>query len=125
MKLTPKMRDTITELPTDYLSVWAALPRGYEKAVSRPYLVSVTGLSDRKIRKIIADLVAMGLPVGSSTANPGGYYKIATEKDLEMARHMKGRAFQLLQRDKNLEKIGQVLFGLQPTLFDEIKENIS
>lgn len=126
MKLTQSMERILLLLNDEQKAVWDAIPEGYKNAVSRPYLVNRTGLNDRHIRSIVAELVSLGLPLGSSTnGSRGGYFKIATLQDLRMARHMKGRALKLLKRDRALEKVGVELFGVTPTLFDDVTEAVS
>lgn len=124
--MTKSMLMTVKCLPPEHRVVWDLIRWGSENAVSRPYLVEKTGMADRRIRAIIAELSRLGLPVGSSTkSRAGGYFKIATIADLEKDRHFKARALKQLQRDSTLEKIGAEMFGIKRSLFDEVKSAIS
>lgn len=65
--------------------IYDLLPEGAENAMSRRTLAAITGLSDRHIRDIIADLVADGRPVCSLQ---DGYFRATGHVHLYAYRHL-------------------------------------
>lgn len=65
----------------DYkLLILNALKAGITNSTPRSYLCDITGLSDRKIRDLIADLINDGNPILSNTSNGGYYYPDTIEE---------------------------------------------
>lgn len=64
------MEDTI-KLTKNQQLIFDLIPYGKEDAVSRNTLIDKTGLSDRKVRDLIAEIVELGYMVCSSTSQPG------------------------------------------------------
>lgn len=58
------------------------LKKGADNATRKEMLVTITGLNERTVRKIIADLRASGIPIISNT-NKGGYYLPATQEEAQ------------------------------------------
>ena len=67
-------KQKLTNLSGDAIRVYQHLRRGQKNTTSRSFLIQVTGLNDRRVRKAIADLRAEGYPVCSTTTEPGGYW---------------------------------------------------
>lgn len=65
----------------DYkLIILNTLRPGLHNATPRSELSGITGLSDRKIRDLIADLINEGNPILSNTSNGGYYYPDTIEE---------------------------------------------
>lgn len=65
----------------DYkLIILNTLRPGLQNATPRSELSELTGLSDRKIRDLIADLINEGNPILSNTSNGGYYYPDTIEE---------------------------------------------
>ena len=65
----------------DYkLIILNTLRPGLQNATPRSELSGITGLSDRKIRDLIADLINEGNPILSNTSNGGYYYPDTIEE---------------------------------------------
>ena len=62
------------------LLILNALKAGITNSTPRSYLCDITGLSDRKIRDLIADLINDGSPILSNTSNGGYYYPDTIEE---------------------------------------------
>ena len=112
-----KGKQKLTNLSGDALRVYVHLREGKKYARSRAFLARKTGMTDRQVRKGIADLRAAGYPVCSITAHPGGYWltKDAAElrefiAQLEEQRDYFGKAIRRLRdRLKEVEN-GKVRF---------------
>jgi hypothetical protein len=102
--------DNLTAAQVNYLidnidasQVWAAIPAGIENAVTRAELVKMTGVSDREVRRIIAELNENGFPVCSIEGKPGGYY-VGTPDDVrDTAARLKAKSKALARRASGLE----------------------
>ena len=62
------------------LTILNTLRPGLQNATPRSELSGITGLSDRKIRDLIADLINEGNPILSNTSNGGYYYPDTIEE---------------------------------------------
>lgn len=82
-----------------------------EKKFFRRELVQVTGLTDRKIRDIIADLQSQGSPIVSL----GKGYWMGTDEEVKSYRNREmNRAFTILRKLKNLvPQAGEALKQLE------------
>lgn len=69
----------ITELQERLLSL---IPHGKDNAISREQLVTLTNVSDRKVRKIVEELRAEGNIICSSTQTKG-YWKPTKRSEVE------------------------------------------
>jgi len=55
---------------------------GRARAISGRELATIVGhRDDRKVRMVIRELIAQGLPVASSTEPPAGYFVVATRQE--------------------------------------------
>jgi len=85
--------------------------RGRDFAISVPILTRCVqirlgeSISEVKIREIVRTLIVEhGMPIGSATNHPPGYYIITDAKELKEAiRSLKGRIYKLSIRAKRLE----------------------
>jgi hypothetical protein len=84
--------------------------RGRSKAVAVRHLSYKTGLDERKIREIVKTLVEHHrLPIGSTSAVPGGYYIITDAQELrQVRRSLIRRAVSILHRAKAYDRTGWV-----------------
>lgn len=84
--------------------------RGRSKAVQARHIGYKVGLPERKVREIIKELVEQHhLPIGSTPANPGGYYIITDSKELrQVRRSLVRRAVSILNRAKAYDRAGWV-----------------
>jgi len=93
---------------------------GARNAVTSERLAREVGLSTRKVRALIVELVEEGLPVGASVdGTRGGYYLIQSEEELEQTRAiLRGRAREIFARDRALCRAWAQVGGpaLQPLL---------
>lgn len=97
-------------------AVLDCLPAGYKKAISRRRLAEISGLNERRARRIIFTLIVQhGVPIGSCTGKDGGgYFIIQSYDELEVAMtHLKPRARAIFRRVRALEKIAQEKFSRQ------------
>ena len=62
------------------LIILNTLRPGLQNATPRSELSGITGLSDRKIRDLIAELINDGYPILSNTKNGGYYYPDTIEE---------------------------------------------
>lgn len=96
--------------------------RGRDKAISVPKLTEHINiyfngdpLTEWHVRKIVRDLVnEHGLPIGSATGKPSGYYIITDADELrEAIRNLKSRIYKLSIRASKLEIYGRKYFTKQ------------
>ena len=59
------------------------IPTGKENAITRDSLRCLTGMSDRAVRRMIADERAMGVPI-ISCSHSAGYYLAETEAEKQI-----------------------------------------
>lgn len=73
---------------------------GRASAINQECLADATGLNPRLVRDVITSLiVAHGVPIGSSSAPPHGYFIIATpEEAADAYRMLRGHGLSILQR---------------------------
>ena len=85
--------------------VVAFIPYGEENVVTREYLSSVTGLTDRVVRRMIEVARGEGIPIVNG-ADGKGYYISENLKDLERYyRIERARALSILKRLSSARKI--------------------
>ncbi len=75
---------------------------GRGRAITARELASLVGSNDRAVRLAIRELIADGVPVASSTENPGGYFMVTSWQEArEYADSIKGRVIEdaLRRRD--------------------------
>lgn len=108
-----KGKQKLTNLSGDAIRVISHLQTGKKKARSRAFLMQKTDLSDRRVRRAVAELRAQGYPVCSITAKPGGYWlsNDASElrefiAQLEVQRDFFGKAIKKLR-----QRLGEVESG--------------
>jgi len=96
---------------------------GAKRAVTSRALAEQLHMDERRLRQVIAHLVAEGALIGASVGSredtPAGYYLIETWEELEAARAiLRSRAKRIFERDTALRKAGERRFGrpLQPLL---------
>ncbi len=79
---------------------------GRERAISASNLSELLGLPERRTRELVASLInEHGVPVGSSTEKPPGYYIIVDPKELDaVCASLKSRALKILLRLSRLQK---------------------
>ncbi len=56
---------------------------GNRRAITASELATTLGQDDRRVRLIIRELIADGLPVASSTESPAGYFIVNTRQEAE------------------------------------------
>lgn len=77
--------------------------RGRSKAITSRQLSDITGLPDRKIRLIIRELIADGLPVLSATETPAGYYLPETRQEIrQYAQALRSRLIEDARRRRDI-----------------------
>lgn len=59
------------------------IPTGRENAVTRTELCAKTGMSDRRVRRLIAEERALGMPIVSCSRS-AGYYMAETEAEKQI-----------------------------------------
>ena len=64
-------------------NILAALGRGRAAATTTAYLMSITGLGERKLREEVRRLRLAGFVICSATSPPAGYYFPDTRPDTE------------------------------------------
>ncbi len=110
-------KQKLTNLSGDAIRVYQHLRRGKKNATSRDFLIQVTGLNDRRVRRAIAELRSNGYPVCSITSRPGGYW--LTDKNdelrefiaqLEIQRDYFGKAIKRLRQRLQEVENGKVRF---------------
>lgn len=96
---------------------------GRQNAIPVGELAARTGIDERRVRDIVKHLIERhGLPVGSSTVEPPGYYLIVDNKErLEVRRSLVRRALSILERARAYDRGGLVakLVGQLKLLDDE------
>lgn len=94
--------------------------RGADKAVTgRDLARALRQRNDRKIRMIIAGLIADGHPIAASVSDPAGYYLIATREEAEAYMAvLRSRARQTFKRMADVGHAVERVFGVpfQPPL---------
>ena len=104
---------------TDYI------PVGKANAVTRAELVALTGISDRRVRRLIAEARVRGVPI-INNQDGRGYY---ISEDLQELRRQYGvnrrRALSILRQQRYIRrKIEEVELRGQPSLFErEVEAN--
>ena len=97
--------------------------RPIQKPIMNNEIQNKTGLTERRIRRIIQQLILMyRQPIGSSTGRPQGYYWIKSMEEAEHNyRRLRSRALVILKRAATLKGIGtdeminQLKFDLRET----------
>ena len=93
------------------------IPYGKENAVSRAYLVKITGLPDRTIRNLVKEenkrLCKQGEAILSSSSNRG-YWR--TDSPAEMLAYIHEADHRCREIQKNMEPIKKLLEGGQTCL---------
>lgn len=86
--------------------VLACLSRGKRNAIrGKELAIRLNQTDDRKIRLIIRELIAEGIPVASSVSEPMGFYLCANENEaLDYIRVLKDRIREDSARLKDFEK---------------------
>ena len=79
------------------------IPHGRENAISRDVLVSITGLSDRAVRKLIED-ARQNCPVANLQTGDGYFIPDTIEDTERQLRASKNRAMSILKQQKALKK---------------------
>jgi len=78
--------DNPPEMKPDQVDVWRVVHRhrGRDSAILARDIASVTGISERTVRKIIRSLrLEFHKPIGSNTGSPAGYYLAVTLEELQ------------------------------------------
>lgn len=90
------------------------IPFGKENAITRQTLCSVTGMSDRAVRRMIAQERARGVPI-ISCSHSAGYYMPESEEEKRIILHELGsrianmaRTYRAIQ--KTVQAEGQMSF---------------
>ena len=97
--------EQVRDLDEHQHRVWSALShhRGRSEAVLGVELEVVTGIKIRRVRAIMAELIEMGFPIGSTPHAPAGYYIIQTHDEaVEVCDRLKGHALSILRRCMHL-----------------------
>ena len=82
------------------------IPKGHENAVSRVYLRTVTHLTDRKVRELIADSEE---PIFSFN---GGYFRHKSKKDLPYEEdYLRKEAARAKTLAKKVKQIRAAIYG--------------
>jgi len=90
--------------------------QGRESAISVPILtrcvqIRLNGdyISEVKVRKIVRALIVKhGMPIGSATRFPSGYYIITDAEELkEVVRSLRSRGLNILKRASKIESAGR------------------
>ncbi len=94
--------------------------QGQRQAVTSRAMSRVLGMSTRKVRAAIAELVESGTLIGASVEGvKGGYYMITSLEELEATRAvLRSRASEIYARDAALRRAWQEEHGqeIQPLL---------
>lgn len=80
--------------------------QGKDNPIQVSEIMEEIPLSDREIRRIVQYLVNnMGMPIGSTTKNPFGFFMIVKEEDyLEAVSNLEGRKQKIQERINALRK---------------------
>lgn len=79
--------------------------RGRERAISMTSLAHLNYMTTRKLRKIIGKLIELGIPIGSASDFPSGYWLLNTAEEYEDAdRSLRSRIISLAKRRRALRK---------------------
>ena len=96
--------------------------QGKEQAIRVDVLAAIVKMPSVKVRETVRELIVThGIPIGSSVAQPAGYYWIVdreeTEENYQKLRH---RGISVLQRAACLRRIGlkELLRELQTELWE-------
>lgn len=97
MSETGKQADEQDILTYEESLILSHIETGAENATRTDFLRDITGLPERRIRKVIRDLRLAGFPVCSQTFNGGGYY-------------LPGDAFEVSRFKESMRKRGLAIF---------------
>lgn len=102
------------------MSLLELIPRGRENAVTAKFLMQMTGLSDRAVRKEIQDINESGT-VMICREHKKGYYIPATEREAESyIRYSQSYLITLARKDRAMKRARDKMFSGQMELeYDE------
>lgn len=67
-------KNKLVDMTGNEIRVYQYLKYGIKNRVTRDFLVSKTGISDREVRRAIHSLRDKGYPICSAVERPGGYW---------------------------------------------------
>jgi hypothetical protein len=89
----------------EQMSIEEYIPFGRENAVTRQVLCALTGLSDRKVRKLIEDARREGCII-CNDQDGAGYYQTADLDEIESQyRQQRSRALSILSQQKHMRRL--------------------
>lgn len=98
------------QMNADEIRVWNILKhrRGEESAISNEDLARYTGLHERRVRKVVNDLLTVhAIPIASKAGIKGGYYTPTSAKEIErFANSFYARAMTGLRKMAALKRTG-------------------
>jgi hypothetical protein len=103
----------------DEAAVLPLLPRGRANAISMRALSSRSGVPPRKVQEAVVGLIARGVPIGSVTRAPAGFFICETEEDVAVAaRHLRSKAMAVLVRLRAFRFAAEASVGVQGNLLE-------
>lgn len=102
------------------LAIMAAY-RTKDNRISRNDLCELTGLTDRKMRKLVSLAKKSGIPIISDSHNKGYYISYDPEAVHRMALEHRSRAYDHLETARALENLIPEEYHTWPVSIDEVE----